>query len=127
MEATPCHARGVASIKRSERDTLDDPQAPARAGVTREDNAPTHYVKPYRDHSVEQPMHRPPSASQMAAKAPPIADGEGGVQGVMVQAAFDRGDFVVRLSNATASERALAQLLSAKGLEVEIVVRRRAP
>ena len=105
--------------------TLDDEKK-----VVVEEQAPTRYVKPYRDHGVESPMARPPSVSQIAAQAPapaPAAESENGVSGRLVQADFNDGEFILRLAHASASMRAIAQLLAAQGLEVEIVVRRRTP
>ena len=97
--------------------------------VVAKEEAPTRYVKPYRDHGVESPVVRPPSVSQMAAQAQPISDAESenSVSGRLVQASFSDGEVTIRLAHATASMRALARLLAAQGLEVEIVVRRRAP
>lgn len=99
--------------------------------VVVEQHAPTKYVKPYRDHGVESPMARPPSVSQLAAQAAPTSAVSGaeseGVRGRLVQADFNEGECIIRLAGASASMRALAQLLAAQGLEVEIVVRRRIP
>lgn len=95
--------------------------------VVVEEQAPTRYVKPYRDYGMESPMVRPPSVSQLAAQAAPISEIESdtSVRGRLVQVVFEKGEFTVRLAHASASMRALAQLLTAQGLEVEIVVRRR--
>lgn len=77
---------------------------------------------------MENPRKPSSSASQLAAMLPPAEPiGEGSVRGRLTHADFEGGDFVLRLTGATASMRALAQLLGAQGLEVEIVVRRRAP
>ena len=102
--------------------TLDE--APPEPPVV-EEQAPTRYVRPYRDHGVESPMARSPSASQMALQAAAVPEAEDGVRGTLAQAVLDGGDFTIRLAHASASMRALAQLLAAQGLEVEIVVVRR--
>lgn len=111
--------------------TLDEktkPLAPVEKKVVAvEEQAPTKYVKPYRDHGVESPMPRPPSVSQLAAQAAPTTAEPDGVRGRLVQADFNEGEFILRLADASASMRALAQLFAAQGLEVEIVVRRRTP
>lgn len=107
---------------RSRAPTLDDPGR--RPAV--EQNAPTRYVRPHVDHAVANPRARPPSASQMAAQAPTLAEASEGVRGTLAAAAFEGGDFVIRLVDASASMRAMVLLGTAIGAEIEIVVRRRA-
>ncbi len=101
----------MAAIKRDPPATID------------EVNAPTRMVNPHRDYAIDHPRPKTPSAAEMAAQTPFTS--EDGVRGVLAVAALEGGTFVLRLNDVSAPMRALMQLASAMGTEVEIVIRRR--